>query len=315
MIARGGGRQLHVAETEKYAHVTYFFNGGREREWEGEERRLVHSPRDVATYDQRPEMSAEARRRAFAESWAGDGYRFGIINFANPDMVGHTGVHPRRGRRRGGGRRAASARSSPPFTPRAAPAWSPPTTATRSRCSSRTARPTPPTRPTRSRSSSRSRGSRCADHGILADIAPTASTLLGHRPAGGDDGPLAWSSDRVRPRLRPVRSDPSGFDSRSRRGTEMPEPGACTPRPATVETPAFIPLATRGSVRGADLSGGRGARLRDGARQHLPPAPAPGRGADRRARRPPWVHGLEAGDHHRLGWLPGLLARSRQRRR
>jgi 2,3-bisphosphoglycerate-independent phosphoglycerate mutase len=94
VIARGGGRQLHVAETEKYAHVTYFFNGGREREWEGEERRLVQSPRDVATYDERPEMSAEAAAEAFAESWAGDGYRFGIINFANPDMVGHTGDIP-----------------------------------------------------------------------------------------------------------------------------------------------------------------------------------------------------------------------------
>ena len=61
MIAKAGGRQLHVAETEKYAHVTYFFNGGREREWEGEERRLVQSPRDVATYDERPEMSAAGR--------------------------------------------------------------------------------------------------------------------------------------------------------------------------------------------------------------------------------------------------------------
>jgi 2,3-bisphosphoglycerate-independent phosphoglycerate mutase len=83
-----------VAETEKYAHVTYFFNGGREREWEGEERSLVDSPRDVATYDQRPEMSAEAAARQFRERWAADGYRFGIINFANPDMVGHTGIIP-----------------------------------------------------------------------------------------------------------------------------------------------------------------------------------------------------------------------------
>ncbi len=94
VIAKGGGRQLHVAETEKYAHVTYFFNGGREREWEGEERRLVPSPRDVATYDQRPEMSAEGAADAFAASWAGDGYRFGVINFANADMVGHTGDIP-----------------------------------------------------------------------------------------------------------------------------------------------------------------------------------------------------------------------------
>jgi 2,3-bisphosphoglycerate-independent phosphoglycerate mutase len=94
VIADGGGRQLHVAETEKYAHVTYFFNGGREREYEGEERELVPSPRDVPTYDHKPEMSARGAARAFCEHWAGGAYRFGIINFANPDMVGHTGVIP-----------------------------------------------------------------------------------------------------------------------------------------------------------------------------------------------------------------------------
>ena len=94
VIAEHDGRQLHVAETEKYAHVTYFFNGGREREWEGEERALVDSPRDVPTYDHKPEMSAREAARAFCERWAADGYRFGIINFANPDMVGHTGVIP-----------------------------------------------------------------------------------------------------------------------------------------------------------------------------------------------------------------------------
>ena len=94
VISKSGGRQLHVAETEKYAHVTYFFNGGREQEWEGEERALVDSPRDVPTYDHRPQMSASAAADAFAGRWSKDGYRFGIINFANPDMVGHTGVIP-----------------------------------------------------------------------------------------------------------------------------------------------------------------------------------------------------------------------------
>ncbi|HEX5893833.1 MAG TPA: 2,3-bisphosphoglycerate-independent phosphoglycerate mutase, partial [Solirubrobacterales bacterium] len=93
-IAKAGGRQLHVAETEKYAHVTYFFNGGHEEEWGGEERELVDSPRDVPTYDHKPEMSAAAAARLFTERWSADGYRFGIINFANPDMVGHTGVIP-----------------------------------------------------------------------------------------------------------------------------------------------------------------------------------------------------------------------------
>jgi 2,3-bisphosphoglycerate-independent phosphoglycerate mutase len=94
VIAERGERQLHVAETEKYAHVTYFFNGGREDEYPEEKRSLVDSPRDVATYDERPEMSAAAAASAFASEWSGDGYRFGIINFANPDMVGHTGVIP-----------------------------------------------------------------------------------------------------------------------------------------------------------------------------------------------------------------------------
>jgi 2,3-bisphosphoglycerate-independent phosphoglycerate mutase len=94
VIAETGAKQLHVAETEKYAHVTYFFNGGREREWEGEERYLVDSPRDVPTYDHKPEMSARAAADAFRERWSANGYRFGIINFANPDMVGHTGVIP-----------------------------------------------------------------------------------------------------------------------------------------------------------------------------------------------------------------------------
>jgi 2,3-bisphosphoglycerate-independent phosphoglycerate mutase len=92
VISEAGGRQLHVAETEKYAHVTYFFNGGREEEWEGEERCLVESPRDVPTYDHKPKMSARAAADAFVSQWSGDDYRFGIINFANPDMVGHTGV-------------------------------------------------------------------------------------------------------------------------------------------------------------------------------------------------------------------------------
>ena len=94
VIAAHGGRQLHVAETEKYAHVTYFFNGGREAEQEGEERCLVDSPRDVATYDEKPQMSAAAAADAFCGRWLDDGYRFAIINFANPDMVGHTGSIP-----------------------------------------------------------------------------------------------------------------------------------------------------------------------------------------------------------------------------
>jgi 2,3-bisphosphoglycerate-independent phosphoglycerate mutase len=84
--------QLHVAETEKYAHVTYFFNGGEEEPFEGEERCLVDSPRDVPTYDHKPEMSAREATDAFVERWRQGDCAFGIINYANPDMVGHTGV-------------------------------------------------------------------------------------------------------------------------------------------------------------------------------------------------------------------------------
>jgi 2,3-bisphosphoglycerate-independent phosphoglycerate mutase len=86
-------RQLHMAETEKYAHVTYFFNGGREEAFPGETHLMVPSRRDVASYDLAPEMSAhELTDRFVAE--IGQGYSFAVLNFANPDMVGHTGVIP-----------------------------------------------------------------------------------------------------------------------------------------------------------------------------------------------------------------------------
>jgi 2,3-bisphosphoglycerate-independent phosphoglycerate mutase len=92
VLARAGAAQLHVAETEKYPHVTYFFNGGEEAPQRGERRELVASPRDVPTYDHKPQMSAREAARAFVRAWREDNPRFGIINFANADMVGHTGV-------------------------------------------------------------------------------------------------------------------------------------------------------------------------------------------------------------------------------
>jgi 2,3-bisphosphoglycerate-independent phosphoglycerate mutase len=94
VIAEFGGRQLHVAETEKYPHVTYFFGGGEETPQKGERREMVPSPRDVPTYDHKPEMSAPAAAAAFVSAWREDKPVFGIINFANADMVGHTGVIP-----------------------------------------------------------------------------------------------------------------------------------------------------------------------------------------------------------------------------
>ena len=154
MLAGHGIRQLHAAETEKYPHVTYFFNGGLESAWEGETRILVPSPRDVPSYDHKPEMSAaEVADRVCAELGEG-GYGFCVVNFANPDMVGHTGVIPAVVRAvetadaclarvveatHAAGRRRAS---------------SPPTTATPRRCSRTTASArTPRTRRTRCRSS------------------------------------------------------------------------------------------------------------------------------------------------------------------
>ena len=85
-----GWRQFHVAETEKYAHVTYFFNGGREEAWPGEERLLVPSPK-VATYDLQPEMSAEPVTDALVAAIASEHFDFIVANYANADMVGHTG--------------------------------------------------------------------------------------------------------------------------------------------------------------------------------------------------------------------------------
>jgi len=91
IVSRAGLKQLRCAETEKYAHVTFFFNGGRELTFPGEDRILVPSPRDVKTYDEKPEMSArEVTDKLIAAIGTGQ-YGFVLVNFANPDMVGHTG--------------------------------------------------------------------------------------------------------------------------------------------------------------------------------------------------------------------------------
>lgn len=93
-ISRHGKRQLHTAETEKYAHVTYFFNGGAETPFEAEDRILVPSPKWVATYDEQPEMSAPGVAWKVVHALQDKLYDFILINFANPDMVGHTGSIP-----------------------------------------------------------------------------------------------------------------------------------------------------------------------------------------------------------------------------
>jgi 2,3-bisphosphoglycerate-independent phosphoglycerate mutase len=91
-LSRMGKKQLHTAETEKYAHVTFFFNGGREAPFDGEDRILVASPK-VATYDLKPEMSAYEVKDKLVASIKTQQYDFIVVNFANGDMVGHTGVY------------------------------------------------------------------------------------------------------------------------------------------------------------------------------------------------------------------------------
>ena len=91
-LAKQGKTQLHIAETEKYAHVTFFFNGGRETPYEGEDRILINSPK-VATYDLQPEMSAFGVKDALVAEIAKNKYDFIVVNYANGDMVGHTGIY------------------------------------------------------------------------------------------------------------------------------------------------------------------------------------------------------------------------------
>jgi len=94
VVSDAGLQQLRIAETEKYAHVTYFFNGGEESPFDGEDRCLIPSPREVATYDLKPEMSAPAVAQEAVRRLDADRYDVVILNFANMDMVGHTGVIP-----------------------------------------------------------------------------------------------------------------------------------------------------------------------------------------------------------------------------
>jgi len=92
IIGDGGMTQLRIAETEKYAHVTFFFNGGEEKTFPGEDRALIPSPRDVPTYDLKPQMSAIEVTDELIRRLDSGGYDFILVNYANPDMVGHTGI-------------------------------------------------------------------------------------------------------------------------------------------------------------------------------------------------------------------------------
>ena len=187
-FSEAGWTQFHVAETEKYAHVTYFFNGGVEVPWPGEERRLVPSPK-VATYDLQPEMSAAGVTTELVAAIGSGLYDFIVANFANPDMVGHTGVWDAtvdraRGHRRLPGpdlRRGRRSRGRGPRWARARPCSSRPTTATRTTCSTMPGSRSPSTRSTRCRSWAWAvplAGRRLRD-GVLADVAPTILEFAG----------------------------------------------------------------------------------------------------------------------------------------
>jgi 2,3-bisphosphoglycerate-independent phosphoglycerate mutase len=91
-VSRAGLKQLHIAETEKYAHVTFFFNGGREEPFPGEDRVLIPSPKEVATYDQKPSMSAFEVTDEVVRRIQSGAYDLIVMNYANGDMVGHTGI-------------------------------------------------------------------------------------------------------------------------------------------------------------------------------------------------------------------------------
>ena len=145
-LAERGIDQLHVAETEKYAHVTYFFNGGEEDPYAGEERSLVDSPRDVPTYDHKPEMSAREAAATFVEHWDGARVRLRDHQLREPGHGGPHGLDPGRRDSVRGGRRVPRAGRRQRCRELAAPASSRPITAMPTTCSSRTAARTRRTR-------------------------------------------------------------------------------------------------------------------------------------------------------------------------
>ena len=122
-------KNLRVAETEKYAHVTYFFNGGNEKPYAGEEREMAPSPK-VATYDLKPEMNAEGVANLVEAAIEKRDFDVIVMNFANADMVGHSGKMERDGEGRRSGRRAPGPHLRRAASARADAGSSPPTTAT-----------------------------------------------------------------------------------------------------------------------------------------------------------------------------------------
>ena len=249
-------------------------------------------PRDVATYDEKPEMSAEAAAAAFVERWEAGVLGFGVINFANPDMVGHTGDIPAAVRAietvdrclgrvveavHGSGRRLHRHRRPRQRRPHAEPGRQP--------------EHRPLDEPGAARGD-RGRGGPCATAECWPTWRPRCWTCSGSRSAGGDDGSLARAERRSLLHRRPRRVRPRG----------RPPYGARRRGHAGLRAAGL-----HGHREDAPVVRGRRPGLRHGAGQHLPPLhPARAR-ADRRARRPPRVHGLGRRDRDRLGRLPGVL--------
>ena len=179
VLAEHGLRQLHIAETEKYAHVTFFFNGGVEKEVEGEERVLVPSPRDVPTYDHKPEMSALGVTDELVAAHRGGHVRLHRRELRQRRHGRPHRRHPGRRQGRGDGRRVPRPGRRRRDALAAAPASSPPTTATPTTCWSRTAAPTRRTAPTWCPFVATVPAMRVREGGRLCDLAPTVLALLG----------------------------------------------------------------------------------------------------------------------------------------
>ena len=246
MIAEAGGRQLHVAETEKYAHVTYFFNGGREQEWEGEERCLVDSPRDVPTYDHKPEMSARGRRRRLRRALERGRLPLRDHQLRQPRHGRPHRRDPGRGRRRSRRSTPASARSSPRSTARGGACI---VTADHGNCDHMLE---PDGSPNTAHSLNpvplivTAEGLELRDGGILADVAPTALDLLGIPQPEAMTGrsliaraevarhrrPTHAADDEERPRQAEVR-DRGPRRGRARRACSTPPTGRSRRRPSS----------------------------------------------------------------------------------
>ena len=261
---RAAARQLHVAETEKYAHVTYFFNGGREAGVGGRGAPPGRSPRDVPTYDLKPEMSAARRADAFCRAL---GARTATASGSSTSPTPTWSATPASSRPRSRRSRRSTRCLGEVVAAVHAPGGACIVTADHGNADDMLE---PDGRPNTAHSTEpgaadrhRRRARRSRDGGILADVAPTALALLGIEQPGGMTGALAAEAD-------PARRTPTGSASRSTPATAPPGPGRSTPRTADRDA-RLRPARDQGRGQGAAGRRGRRDRLRARPRQHLPP--------------------------------------------